>query len=459
LKNWLLGLASVSALAPMVFAQVGIGTPRAADGPAFGIGRPRLILAQEAGQETAPKVHVPTPKDTAEGEKKDEEKKDEEKKDEEKKDEGPNRLFPDAFGNGWKIYGFIYGTGNYNFTNGSGTRYNGPMTMNDQEGVFLNQFYVTLEKAMKDEFSVGGRLDTFYGNDYNASQSRGFELRPTRIAPVQKWNSGQDYGIVVPQLYAEVGTSKASLVVGHFWTPIGYTVVPANGNFFNTMPYGFMAGQPFTHWGAMAKFAPNDNWSGYFSVVNGWDALDRPRDNAAILAGVKYNLQEKKGYLAFNTINGLEPENLGPGYGFRSLLNPIVSYNLSDNTTFVFENTTDIQENHGGLGTSVFYSLLPHLFYKINDCWKAGVRYEYAHDPGGFISGTRRGNPNVGPFHGNMQALATGLNWAPNGSKNLVIRPELQYNWFQGAAGSPAPFDAGQHNNQLFFVLGGVLQF
>jgi len=367
--------------------------------------------------------------------------------------------------NGWKIYGFIYGTGNYNFTNGSGTRYNGPMTMNDQTGAYLNQFYLTFEKAMKDEVSWGGRLDLMPGNDYNASQSRGWELRDNRL-PTQHWNNGRDYGIAIPQLYAEAGTSKASLMVGHFWTPIGYTVVPANGNFFNTMPYGFMAGQPFTHWGAMAKFTPNDNWYGYFSVVNGWDALDRPGDWPAYMAGIKYTADKKKWYAAFNSIVSKEPENLGgPGFGTRYLLNPIFEYNLSDNVEFVFENTTDIQDNHNypGLagGTSLFYSLLPHLFYKINDCWRAGLRYEWVHDPSGFVAGTRIGNPNVGPFHGNLQTVSAGLNWTPNGSKNLVIRPELQYSWFTNPAFGTTgnPFNAGKDSSQLFFVLGGVLQF
>ena len=43
---------------------------------------------------------------------------------------------------GFESTGWVYGTGVYNSTIGGGTRYNGPLTMQDQTGVFLDQLYV-----------------------------------------------------------------------------------------------------------------------------------------------------------------------------------------------------------------------------------------------------------------------------------------------------------------------------
>jgi hypothetical protein len=75
--------------------------------------------------------------------------KEEKKEDDEKKPgDDPWRIFPNEH-HGFKFTGHIYGTGVYNASNGSGTRYNGPMTTNDQEGVFLNQLWLTLSRPLK----------------------------------------------------------------------------------------------------------------------------------------------------------------------------------------------------------------------------------------------------------------------------------------------------------------------
>lgn len=371
-------------------------------------------------------------------------------------EEEPWRLFPNEVA-GFKVTGFVYGTGVYNATN-SGNRYNGPLTMSDQEGAFLNQLYLSFDRAMvKDEFRLGGNLTLLYGNDYNASQSFGWELDDGRlITPeTQRWNTGQDYGLAVPQLYAEVGTAQASLVVGHFWTPIGYNVVPAIGNFFNTQPYSFMHGQPFTHWGTMAKYNPNDNWSSYFGVVNGWGALDRQSDSAGFIFGAKYTADENKWFNSTNFYTGQEPENLGTGYGNRTLVNNITYVELTEKFSFLHELNVGVQQNDR-LGSSTYYSFSPYLFYKLSDNLKAGFRMDIFRDPGGFVAGVRNGNPNTGPYNGTFWVLNAGLNWSPNGSKNLMIRPEVRYDWFGGQGD---PFDAGRRDNMFLAVLGAYYLF
>ncbi len=449
-KRWVLGLASASLLAPSAFAQVSLGQPQSN-------GSERIILIQ-GGDKAAPLKGEPTtlpPKtDTAAAPVADAAPAAEEKK----ADDGPWRLFPDEVA-GFKVTGFVYGTGVYNASNSGGTRYNGPLTMSDQEGVYLNQFYVSIDRAMKECFGVGGNATLLYGNDYNASQSFGWELHPGRtISPAtQKWNDGQDYGLAIPQLYAEVGTSKASLMVGHFWTPIGHCVVPATGNFFNTQPYSYMHGQPFDHWGAMAKFAPNDNWNGYAAIVNGWGALNRDDNSYAGMAGLKYTADEKKWYSNLQAISGQEPENRGPGYGNRTLLNHIFEYNATDKTEFVFETTYGIQQNPGNGNQAIYYGLSPYLYHKINDCLKAGIRYDHFHDPSGIVAGIRNGNPNVGPYNGNFNSLNAGLNWAPNASKNLMIRPEVRYDWFNGDG--LQPYNAGNSDHMWLFLVGAYYQF
>lgn len=373
------------------------------------------------------------------------------------------RLFPEEVG-GFTIRGLVYGTGLGSFTNGGGTRYNGPLTMNDQNGVYLNQLWLTISKGLKeDELGVGFTTDIFWGNDFNASQSRGWENQRA-IGWVPRWNDNMDYGIAIPQLFAEFGTTKYNVRVGHFWTPIGYQVVKADGNFFNTQPYGFMMTNPFTHWGALGNAQVTDNLMVTAAIVNGWDALDRPANVASYLAGFKYSFNEEKGFFSSYGITGVEPQNLGTGYGSRTLVCNIFDYKFSDKFEYVLENNLGWQRNTGA-EDSMFYNFANYFFYQVSCNVKAGLRYEWFHDPTGFISSIRQGNQNngpilannvSGPYHGNMQSISAGINWSPNGSKNLMVRPELRYDWFNGTG---VPFNLGKDDSQLFFVLGAYYLF
>lgn len=444
-KKWILSLASASLLTQMVFAQ--------AAAPVTMPGRSEQIILIQGGDkapvaapETTPSATPNAPPTEAEAAS---------NGNGGAEEDGPWRLFPNEVA-GFKITGWVYGTGVYNATNGGNTRYNGPMTMSDQEGVYLNQIYLSASRGLKECLSWGFTVDAFWGNDYNASQSRGWELYPDRLVnqAAQKWNTGQDYGFSSPQSYLEVGTTKTSVKIGHFWTPIGYMVVQAPGNFFNTQPYGFMAANPFTHWGALATHNVSDNLWIQGGVVNGWDALDRPANVASYLAGARYSFDDSKGFLQYHIIFGQEPENLGPGYASRVLQNVVFDYVINDKWEFVYESNLVGQDNRTA-EYSHAYNFHPFLFYKINDCWKAGARYEYFHDPSGFMAGIRNGNPNVGPYNGNNQTIAVGLNYTPN--KNLNIRPEYRYDFFNGPG--LQPYNAGNSSVQHLFVLGAFYQF
>lgn len=82
----------------------------------------------------------------------------------------------------------------------------------------------------------------------------------------------------------------------------------------------------------------------------------------------------------------------------------------------------------------------------------------------GFISAERVGNPNngpitsAGPYKGYMHSFTAGLNWAPRGSKNLMIRPEVRYDIFRSQNGLQ-PFNNNSKDHQLVFMLGALYQF
>ena len=108
------------------------------------------------------------------------------------------------------------------------------------------------------------------------------------------------------------------------------------------------------------------------------------------------------------------------------------------------------------LGSSTYYAFSPYLFYKINDNLKAGARMDWFYDPGNIVAGIRNGNPNVGPYQGTFYAFNAGLNWTPNGSKNLMVRPEIRYDMF---GGNGRPFNGGTRDSMMLFMVGAYYQF
>jgi hypothetical protein len=90
-----------------------------------------------------------------------------------------------------------------------------------------------------------------------------------------------------------------------------------------------------------------------------------------------------------------------------------------------------------------WYGINQYLFYTINDCWKAGARFEwFRDDDGARVGAVRPGNPlAAGGFAGNFYDIALGLNWSPHA--NIMVRPEVRWDWYDGdiLAGSNGPFD------------------
>jgi hypothetical protein len=365
---------------------------------------------------------------------------------------------------GWNFYGFVNAgwTGN---PDGPASGFNGPVTFNDQNTFLLNQIYFTAEKTIDREtccWNWGGRVDLLYGSDYIFTQSNGWE---TDLAGAPKWNGNPYYGLANPQIYAEVGNENNSIKIGHFYTPIGYEVVPANGNFFYSHAYTMQYGEPFTHWGVLGQYKWSDEVSLNYGLVNGWDAFNRVRDDAAIIAGFTWTGCQD--ILAFNVIYGNEPvvEDAAV-YTKRYMHSLVYTYNINDCWQYVFQHDFAQQNNanRGQTASAEWYGINQYLFYKINDCWKAGFRGEWFRDDDGVrVTGVRPaiGNPILGSgFAGNFYELAAGLNWTP--TANLTVRGEVRYDKFDGVAVAGAavdPYGDGTRTDQVLFAIDAIFLY
>jgi hypothetical protein len=337
---------------------------------------------------------------------------------------------------GW-LEGGVYG-------NQYGAPYNGPIGMRGVgDGFTADQLWIYGERETDTKgcgWDVGGRVDYLFGADGPDTQcfgDRTFDYG---------WNTARDYGSAMPQLYAELAYNDIKVKLGHFFTPIGYEVVPATGNFFYSHSYSHTYGEPFTHTGALAEYSYNENVKAYGGWVNGWDEGFEGKDGGSMfLGGLALTLSEKATLAWFCNAG-----KLGNGQAFagaasgNAYMNSIVfTYKLNDKWTYVLEH--DLGTNDDVVGPGVdnqWYEVNNYIFYKVNDCLSYGGRFEWFQDPQGVkvVQGDR----------GNYYAVTGGFNYRPHA--NVNIRPELRYDKFDGTAPNGGlPFDGGQASSQLSF--------
>jgi hypothetical protein len=357
---------------------------------------------------------------------------------------------------GWVAGGFV---GN---TSGPTSKFNGPYNAIDRANEpMANQVYMIGERVLPQcDWGLGGRVDVLYGLDYNLAQSLGFETTPD-VQP--RWNSSEYYGLAVPQAYANIGTQDFSFQVGHFYSIVGYEGLMAPDNFFYTKSYSYQFAGPFQHWGGQMNWNLNESWTVQLGLVNGWDALDRMSDNAAVIGRLKYLSLDTGIWTSFALINGKEFNNaaglnIPNDYANRTRYSWLVGLPLTCRMDYVFHQWLGAQADGAvGGGTAYWYGLDQYLTYALNDCWKAGMRFEWFRDEDGTRVGlNRRSNPNKAPFAGNFYSASAGLNWKP--TCNFTLRPEIRYDWYDGDA-QRLPYDDGTDSNQLLLGLDAILLY
>ena len=421
-------------------------------------------------------------------------------------EEGPNRYLETEFltNRGIKTYGWIAaGIGANNW----GSPFNGPITFNDRnwQGQ-MNQLYLVNEKLVDTSNGLdwGGRVDLLYGTDYIYTTARGLDgflgnqatgvYGPGSAAGAPSWASTKDYGLAMPQLYGELGYSDHVVKFGHFYTIIGYEVVPAIGNFFYTHAYTMQYGEPFTHTGVLDTWTPNDQLTVYGGITNGWDNFSDPinyfginnpgypgaNSNAAFLGGVTFKNSDATQALTTCVSSGNEIGSFaanGTGnIGNRSIVSTVYINELSDKLTYVFQNDLGWQFNANPAvqnigqadGLAQWYGINQYMFYNISDTLVGGMRLEWFRDNNGtrVINPIRNaiwGGPFGSGYAGNFWQATWGLNWKPN--NNWIIRPEIRYDWYSpDNMQGPLPFGkitngSGDQYGQLYGGCDAIWQF
>ncbi|MEZ6101462.1 MAG: porin [Pirellulaceae bacterium] len=341
---------------------------------------------------------------------------------------------------GWGLGGWLSWGSTLNSHGRHTSDGNAPVAFNNYaDGFVLDQAWLYAAKEADNGgqgVAMGGRVDFLFGADGPDTQAFGDGSWDAR------WDTGGEYGFAMPQLYAEVAVNKLKTKVGRFFTIIGYEVVQATGNFFYSHAYTMNYNEPFTHTGFLSQYDASDDITIYGGWTAGWDSgFANTNGGSTFLGGVGLQLTDNIN-LVYGTTFGDRGAVLGtdtPTY-MHSI---VANIGLSDNLQYLF--WSDFQTTDFGAGYEQAYSVVQYLVNTINDCWALGTRFEYFRDD----SGNYIGN---GP--GNYWDWTVGLNYS--GFGNFVTRPELRYDWFDGAG---LPFDNNTKASQLTLGLNTYVTF
>lgn len=304
-------------------------------------------------------------------------------------------------------------------TNPTGATGNGPGLFNNPGNMFNNQpdrvnlhqawLYMERKADGKCGLDWGFRVDGVYGIDSVDTQA--FGARAGTWDFLNGWGQGNREAFALPVAYAELAYKDFSVIVGKFFTIIGYETVTAPDNFFYSHAHTFFFSEPFTHTGALATWAASDNLeikAGY--VVGNDTGFTRTAGGGAFLGSISYTLNDNitLGYaLNFGDLGAT-------GNGYHQTVLATVSF--LENFEYVCQ--SDIVDYDTGAFDSI--GVNQYLFYTVNDCLKLGTRNEWYK-----VQGVSYYNTTVG------------MNYRPHA--NVVVRPEYRYQWSPGAQGGNNP--------------------
>ena len=240
-------------------------------------------------------------------------------------------LFDDGCGcnpltdNGYNIGGSVVNSMTFN-TDAPSDRFNGPVTWTDRSNEWqMNQAWLYFEKALDadKDMDFGGRIDLLYGSNFRFTTSTGLEDNIN--------GSHAFYGLALPQFFATAKFNNWTLKSGHWISPVGFFGVDMSQNFFNTLPYTYQYGEPFTHTGSIATYQVNDDLSVGAGLIRGWDNFDNTNPNLGAIATVNKTIDDKSSVAYVGVYSQEQNQNLV--FKPRYLQTLVYSNNISDNWT------------------------------------------------------------------------------------------------------------------------------
>ncbi len=264
----------------------------------------------------------------------------------------------------------------------------------------------------EDGLDVGGRVDILYGTD--AQKTQAFGNPGAGVRGFGTYDASLDhgeYGWAIPQAYGEIAAGPVSVKIGHFFTLVGYEVIPVTGNFFRSHSYTMYNSEPFTHTGALGTWQVNDKLSLMGGWVLGWDTgFDQLNQGNALHSGFTYKASDAVSFSYMNTYGNFGWRDGGDDNSYSHSIVLIVS--LTDKLQYIAQSDM-IDTSNPGVSEFDTVGLNQYLLYWVNDVVGLGGRVEWWKADGvSFYEAT------------------SGLNLKV--LDNVNIRPEFRQDWAPG---------------------------
>lgn len=305
----------------------------------------------------------------------------------------------------------------------------------DTEADSFNLQVVDVAIGYQPADGLGGFVQLDFGPDANVFAAAG---------------TGRADEFDVQEAYVQYAGGGLTVIGGKFATLAGAEVIesPANLNFSRSFLFGFAI--PFTHTGVRATFAAGDSLKFIAGLNNGWDVLKESAaantfgteqaDGKTVELGINATLSKELS-LAASLYSG---EEVGAGgIDTRSLLDLVLTFNLTDALSFVFNYDQGEQDQAlAGGGTAKWTGLAAYVNYKLNDTWRVAGRFEQFDDEDGFRTGTAQ----------ELNEVTLTLGYAP--SANSEIRFEVRQD-----ESDEDVFNGGSDDSQRLFGVQALYKF
>ncbi len=336
-----------------------------------------------------------------------------------------------------------------------------------------NQYYLVVENPLEadDLVNLGFRIDTLFGNDWQFTRDYG--LFTGAFTP------NQFVGLDIPQIYGEIHLpiltpGGLDIKGGRFYSPAGYSAVPAISRPFISVPYS-MNYTPFTFFGALATLHLTDRIDLYGGTINGFDRWIDESYKWGTLGIATWKSRDEKTNAMFlgasvpDQLPRFAPANaqfvptattppsaalagrVDPFYAssYRDFLSLVVTRRWTDKLTGVAE--TDAIWDPKIIGFSLngkpspiaYYGLVHWVLYSFNEKLSGGWRSEVFWDPYGAATGSR------------STFYETSLEVTEKFKPWLWLRGEARYDWSQFTH----PFSDGTRSGQLTLAVATVVLF
>ena len=332
------------------------------------------------------------------------------------------------------------------------------LTQEQQSDFKLNQLWLGVERPLdpRKELDWGFQSNLAYGTDVRYTQCNSDKTFD------YGWGCG-DYSLSIVSLYGDVGYKNLSVRVGKFDAETRNESFSAPATFFYTCTYASFNDPTLS--GVRAAYRINDHWT----VLSAWStgegtSFENKFDDNGILFQVRFTptkstLLKYSFFLEHN--NGLNKRaDAATRYGRDFLTRDwsthqvVFQWDITSHWRFETEGFSHSRQMHTNRGDETGFSngYNLNLFYKINERWSVGGRYEWLKGRNVLYD-----LPHLtGGLGTEIHAMSFAVNWQP--TYRLNLRTELRHDWTDYNNGY-RPFDAGKQSDQLVFGSAMTVKF